>query len=387
MASQILEGIYGKRLEANQAVDLLAAVPEIGWLVECYCMTPVQPGWRKSKVAPGDVPLYADESTGKVFEAMPCIRDYMRLAECALQARQKPEAAAAAAASLQHHVQSLTVQVRRVQTEWSGPHGDDESQGSYYHNAATGVSTWEDPTHCTKFIISVAEELMDSDAFPGTSRPAGGGLSAAEVSASPGKAKQSGRSGSKLEDPWLALQKLEESSSQGRSAVVEADAFISSFATQAVSTPSPVQLPATSPKAAQTKRIRDVRSWQPQVPRFDCSRLSEEAATLEKSPMRTKLRQIPFRTAAEHEASDKLADVRAWKPGLVRCDSSTLEEALRERPATEGDPSKPRALRSSAEGCDADPRGSPEALAAPLPPSSATGEVPDALPAPLPPAG
>eukprot|EP00439_Symbiodinium_sp_Y106_P048068 s921_g6.t1 len=200
------------------------------------------------------------------------------------------------------------------------------------------VSTWEDPTHCTKFIISVAEELMDSDAFPGTSRPPGGGLSAAEVSVSPGKAK------SKLEDPWLALQKLEDSSSQGRSVVVEADAFISSFATQAVSTPSPVQLPATSPKAAQTKRIRDVRSWQPQVPRFDCSRLSEEAATLEKSPMRTKLRQIPFRTAAEDDrqgaASDKLADVRAWKPGLVRCDSSTLEEALRERPATEGDPSK-----------------------------------------------
>lgn len=29
---------------------------------------------NRGKTAPGDVPLYADEATGKVYEAMPCIR-------------------------------------------------------------------------------------------------------------------------------------------------------------------------------------------------------------------------------------------------------------------------------------------------------------------------
>ncbi|CAE7247935.1 unnamed protein product [Symbiodinium natans] len=192
------------------------------------------------------------------------------------------------------------------------------------------------------------------------------------------------------EDPWLSLQKLENEGSQGRSVVLEADAFLSSFAAQAAAaTPSPVQLPATSPKAAQSKRIRDVRSWQPQVPRFDSSRLSEEAANLEKSPVR-RLRHIPFRTSAEDEADGKLADVRAWRPSLVRCDSSTLEEPHRDGQAEAADQSQPRILRDSAEaGSEADLRGSPEALSAPLPPASTpeAHEVSDALPAPSPPAG
>lgn len=30
--------------------------------------------YNRGKTAPGDVPLYADEASGKVYEAMPCIR-------------------------------------------------------------------------------------------------------------------------------------------------------------------------------------------------------------------------------------------------------------------------------------------------------------------------
>eukprot|EP00913_Durusdinium_trenchii_P012393 g11634.t1 len=129
VASQLLEGLYGKRLEAKKALDILGTVPEISWLVECYCMTPAQPGWRKSKTAPGDVPLYADEATGKVYEAMPCIRHYMRMAELALTARNLPEKADAAAAQLQHYVQSLQAEVRTTEAAWTGPHEDSESQG------------------------------------------------------------------------------------------------------------------------------------------------------------------------------------------------------------------------------------------------------------------
>eukprot|EP00434_Breviolum_minutum_P008006 symbB.v1.2.007061.t1/scaffold414.1/size398445/25 len=144
----MLEGLYGTRLDANKAMDILSNVPEISWLVECYCMTPAQPGWRKSKTAPGDVPLYADEASGKVYEAMPCIRHlwlmswlheklpgglqvwhYMRMAELALTARNLPEKSDSAAAQLHHYVQQLNQELKSAQAAWTGPHEDSESQG------------------------------------------------------------------------------------------------------------------------------------------------------------------------------------------------------------------------------------------------------------------
>eukprot|EP00435_Cladocopium_sp_Y103_P021936 s875_g5.t1 len=130
VASQLLEGLYGQRLEASKAMEILSTVPEISWLVECYCMTPAQPGWRKSKTAPGDVPLYADEASGKVYEAMPCIRHYMRMAELSLTARNVPEKADAAAAQLHHYVQSLQKELKAAEAAWTGPHEDSESQGA-----------------------------------------------------------------------------------------------------------------------------------------------------------------------------------------------------------------------------------------------------------------
>lgn len=362
VASQLLEGLYGKRLEASKAMEILNTVPEISWLVECYCMTPAQPGWRKSKTAPGDVPLYADEASGKVYEAMPCIRHYMRMAELSLTARKLPEKADAAAVQLHHHVQSLHKELKTAEAAWTGPHEDSESQGEYYHNPSTGVSIWENPTHCTSFILSVAEQLQDSDAFPSSlwkaRRREDGGLPR--------------RMGKAMEDPWTSLEKLEAMSGpSGATQDMDIEAFLGSLAQAPTSDPTspsgsgPVQLVATSPKAP---RLKDVRSWQPQVPRFDAGKLSAEANSTSRSPL--KKREVPFRSEAQGSSEAKVGDVRGWSPAPVRFEATEMTSPTREgqlRTSAEGG-------RAAAEAAPVPPqvdelRASPEeAVAAPLPP-------------------
>ncbi|CAJ1435864.1 unnamed protein product [Effrenium voratum] len=363
VASQLLEGVYGRRLDASQALDILQAVPEISWLVECYSMTPADPGWRKSKVAPGDAPLYADEATGKVYEAMPCIRHYMRLAECALNARQKKEESRAAA-DLQHHVQSLYVELRTTEAEWTGPHEDAESKGEYFYNPTTGVSTWERPTNCAKFIISVAETMLDSDAFPC--------IDPKERASSSSKDLVAGRVPKmRREDPWASLEKLE-AMAPPRPQAADVDDFLGSL-TQAKgfkpSPPEPVQL-ATSPKTS-PKRIRDVRSWQPSVPRFDSAKLSEAV-----SPTRT-VRGVAFRSTVEVEA--KIDDVRSWQPEpeVVRWGSNEAQAAAPE-PAERADADARTEVPSGSGGQGGSLREAAQVpqAPAPVPPSAAEAPLP-----------
>lgn len=368
VASQLLEGLYGKRLEASKAMEILSTVPEISWLVECYCMTPAQPGWRKSKTAPGDVPLYADEASGKVYEAMPCIRHYMRMAELSLTARNLPEKADAAAAQLHHYVQSLHKEVKTAEAAWTGPHEDSESQGEYYHNPSTGVSIWENPTHCTTFILSVAEQLQESDAFPQSLWKA--------------RRREDGRlpkrMGKAMEDPWTSLDKLEAMSGpSGATQDMDIEAFLGSLAQAPTSDPTspsgsgPVQLVATSPKAP---RLKDVRSWQPQVPRFDAGKLSAEVSSTSRSPL--KKRDVPFRSEAQGSSEAKVGDVRGWSPAPVRFDGNLGEMTS---PTREG------RLRTSAEV-----GGQAEAEAAPVPPQVdelrvSAPDPEEAVAAPMPP--
>lgn len=352
VASQMLEGLYGTRLDANKAMDILSNVPEISWLVECYCMTPAQPGWRKSKTAPGDVPLYADEASGKVYEAMPCIRHYMRMAELALTARNLPEKSDSAAAQLHHYVQQLNQELKSAQAAWTGPHEDSESQGHYFHNPATGISIWEDPTNCTRFILSVAEQLQMSDAFPQSLWKAR--REDARVPKNVGKV---------LEDPWTSLEKLEAMNvSSGTNQDVDVEAFLGSLAHQATGDPSspsgtgPVQLVATSPKAT---RLKDVRTWQPQVPRFDAGKLSVEASS-GSSPL--KKREVPFRSDSKAQAAEaKVGDVRNWQPTAFRFDTGNLGSEVAKIPPSRG--SREGRLRNSAEAVTGD-----VSEAAPLPP-------------------
>lgn len=388
VASQLLEGLYGKRLEAKKALDILGTVPEISWLVECYCMTPAQPGWRKSKTAPGDVPLYADEATGKVYEAMPCIRHYMRMAELALTARNLPEKADAAAAQLQHYVQSLQAEVRTTEAAWTGPHEDSESQGHYYHNPHTGISTWENPTYCTSFILSVAEQLQDSDAFPQSDgrRPASNRAS----KDAPLAPKMPLRS---LEDPWTSLEKLEAMNPPKKSKPqdVDVESFLENLsqaqAPQAdPSSPSghsPVQLVATSPSAV---RVRDVRSWQP-VPRFEANQVAlEEVHSPKKEAAAPELhsptRRVPFRSEGKAGSQGKVDDVREWQPSPTRWDSSSLT-----REGEGGNsPYRDGRLRQSAEAAGEEACGGPTVSFAPLPPElEADSQSAAVEPAPMPP--
>lgn len=66
----------------------------------------------------------------------------------------------------------------------------------------------------------------------------------------------------------------------------------------------PVQLPSM-------QKPRDLRSWQPQVPRFDAQNLGETS-----SPSSKQL-SVPFRSVARGGEA-KLGDVRDWQPSVTR---------------------------------------------------------------------
>eukprot|EP00441_Pelagodinium_beii_P018292 CAMPEP_0197664970 /NCGR_PEP_ID=MMETSP1338-20131121/58957_1 /TAXON_ID=43686 ORGANISM="Pelagodinium beii, Strain RCC1491" /NCGR_SAMPLE_ID=MMETSP1338 /ASSEMBLY_ACC=CAM_ASM_000754 /LENGTH=703 /DNA_ID=CAMNT_0043243711 /DNA_START=36 /DNA_END=2144 /DNA_ORIENTATION=- len=166
ITSSILKGIYGQALTDAQNLGVLTICPEIGWLVECYCRTPLPPSWRKSKVADDDVPVYADENAGETFEEMPCLRQYTRLAEMVLRARQNPEEAETAAAWVRHQMRVQRLEMQRLQAEWTGPHVDPDTQSTYFHNPTTSVSVWENPCNSVMFQVCVAEKLLTADAFP-----------------------------------------------------------------------------------------------------------------------------------------------------------------------------------------------------------------------------
>eukprot|EP00435_Cladocopium_sp_Y103_P018852 s875_g4.t1 len=216
----------------------------------------------------------------------------------------------------------------------------------YYHNPSTGVSIWENPTHCTTFILSVAEQLQESDAFPQSLWKA--------------RRREDGRLpkrvGKAMEDPWTSLDKLEAMSGpSGATQDMDIEAFLGSLAQAPPSDPTspsgsgPVQLVATSPKAP---RLKDVRSWQPQVPRFDAGKLSAEVSSTSRSPL--KKREVPFRSEAQGSSEAKVGDVRGWSPAPVRFDGNLGEMRS---PTREGQ------LRTSAEVGQA-----AEAEAAPVPP-------------------
>lgn len=156
----LLQTVYKRPLEETEAVAVLEACQEIFWLVECHSRTPLPPGWRKSKVAEGDVPLYANESTGAVTETPPTFRYFGRLAETCAHACYNPEMASQVVALVHEVLAEIRLSAADLKTKWTGPHIDPETQEPFFHSPSTGVSSYEDPSAWATFLKTVAEHLL-----------------------------------------------------------------------------------------------------------------------------------------------------------------------------------------------------------------------------------
>lgn len=162
----MLSEVYCRSFDDAEAVAVLPACPEVGWIVECHCRAPLPPGWRKSKVAPGDVPEYACDATGEVTETPPSFKYFVRLADLAIRVRLDDTVAEKAHVIARHILQDAKEQAQAEEKKWTGPHIDPGSQEGFYHNPATGESSWDSPADWAKFLICVGERLLHSEIFP-----------------------------------------------------------------------------------------------------------------------------------------------------------------------------------------------------------------------------
>mmetsp|Transcript_90147 Transcript_90147/g.291367 ORF Transcript_90147/g.291367 Transcript_90147/m.291367 type:complete len:559 (-) Transcript_90147:43-1719(-) len=165
LTKAILSDIYQRRFEDAEALSVLPSCAEVGWLVECQCRAPLPTGWRKSKVAAGDVPDYYCESTGETLETPPSFRQFVRLAELAIRVRLDPAHAAKAVQGVRNMVVEMQRTVADIDRKWTGPHADPTSGEEYYHNPRTGESVWDPPSSWASYIVMVGERLLHAEAF------------------------------------------------------------------------------------------------------------------------------------------------------------------------------------------------------------------------------
>merc|ERR1712232_673607 len=52
-----------------------------------------------------------------------------------------------------------------IESQWTGPHVDQERMEEYWHCPSTGISVWDDPKNWASFIERVAEQLLQTGAF------------------------------------------------------------------------------------------------------------------------------------------------------------------------------------------------------------------------------
>lgn len=165
VAKMILGSVYARPLSDEETIAVLSTCREVAWLVECYCQNPVPPGWRKSKVAPGDTPLFACEASGDVTETAPHLEYYARLAEYVIHAYHKPELIPQLVQWMQHIAREAQTMAAGLQATWTGPHLDPSSGAEYFFCKTTNLSSWENPCTWIMFVACVAERLLQSEAL------------------------------------------------------------------------------------------------------------------------------------------------------------------------------------------------------------------------------
>jgi len=161
----LLSEIYERRFADEEAWSVLSSCPEIGWLVECYCRAPLPPNWRKSNLIAGEAPRFANEDTGEVTTSPPWFKYFTRLAQLVLRARLVSSSAGQAKYLVRTILQETRALAGSLEARWSGPHIDPSTESEYYHCPESGVSVWDNPSSWAKFVVSVAEKLLESDAF------------------------------------------------------------------------------------------------------------------------------------------------------------------------------------------------------------------------------
>ena len=88
----LLAAVYDRQLNLDGAFHstaptVLSSCPEVDWLVECLCRTPLPLGWHRSRGAPGEAPHYVCETSGKAYHEPPQFPYFVRLAGSVIYAR------------------------------------------------------------------------------------------------------------------------------------------------------------------------------------------------------------------------------------------------------------------------------------------------------------
>merc|ERR1711862_506562 len=91
---------------------------------------------------------------------------FAALAKYALHARQNPSSAACAAQWVLHHRECVLRKALSIQESWSGPHMYEATHTEYWHCQETGISSWTNPAAQIIFLATVADQLLQSSAFP-----------------------------------------------------------------------------------------------------------------------------------------------------------------------------------------------------------------------------
>mmetsp|Transcript_40343 Transcript_40343/g.63006 ORF Transcript_40343/g.63006 Transcript_40343/m.63006 type:complete len:304 (-) Transcript_40343:4-915(-) len=159
LTNMMLQGVYNRQLQESESVAVLDQCPELFWLVECHVQNPLPPGWRRSKVAAGDAPMYFCEATGDVIEEPPTMCYYVRFAQIAAHMCYGSMMASQATASLTDIANDATLAARELQLKWTGPHTHPETGDTFYHCPSTGVSSYDDPAGWAIFVRNVATTL------------------------------------------------------------------------------------------------------------------------------------------------------------------------------------------------------------------------------------
>ena len=149
--------VYDRQLYMGEAPAVLSSCPEVGWLVDCLCLTPLPPGWQKSREAPGDAPQYVCETSGKVYNVPPQFLYFVRLAGSVIYARLFAKETKPWAHAVLKELKSL---LAGPQKAWSGPHRDPISGDQFYSCLRTGVSSRENPCTWAVFVAQVVETLL-----------------------------------------------------------------------------------------------------------------------------------------------------------------------------------------------------------------------------------
>jgi len=139
--------MFGEKLGVDTTIE-----PHLRWLVEEAYSSPVPQGWRACDDEEGNT-YYYHELTGETTWEHPTDKTYREVlrvirtleAEVVAMPPKSPSTKIKMMEIIGEHLHEMQVQATTALEQWSGPHDAGDGLSQFYHNIATGRSTWYSP--------------------------------------------------------------------------------------------------------------------------------------------------------------------------------------------------------------------------------------------------